>query len=77
MGMLDRQRAERAKDAGDFQMATTIIMPSSSAIVSQSIGAKGLVEAERRRRDHRRAAEKGDAGAVERRPGMRPIATPP
>ena len=59
------QAVTSAKKPDRRKLATTIIMPSSSVIVSRSIACVGVVERQRARHHHQAGADQRDAGAVD------------
>ena len=65
MGVLDRQGAERAKGARDLEMGDDDHHAQEQRDRVPVDRVKRVVEAHPADSDHRRAAEKGDAGAIE------------
>jgi hypothetical protein len=63
--MFDRQRAQRPKGAGDLEVGHDDHHSEQQRDRVPVDGVERLVEADAAEDDHRRAAEKGDTGAVE------------
>ena len=72
MGVLDRQRAERAKGARDLEMGDDDHHAQKQRDRVPVDGVKCVVEAHAAEGDHRRAAKKRDAGAIEAQAGYAP-----
>ena len=65
MGIFDGERAERPECAGNLQMRDHDHHAEQKRDGVEIDGVKGFLEAQGTDRDHRRAAEEGDARAVE------------
>ena len=72
VGVLDRQRAEGAKGARDLEVGDDDHHAEQQRDRVPVDGVERLVEADAAEGDHRRAAEEGDAGAVEPEAGNAP-----
>ena len=69
MGVLDRERPQGPERARDFQVRHHDHHADQERDGVEVDGAEGLIEAQGAERDHRRAAEEGDARAVEAQAG--------
>ena len=67
--MLDDQRAERPEGAGNLEMRDHDHHAQEKRDGVEVDGAEGFLEAQRPKRDHRRAAEEGDSRPVETKAG--------
>ena len=68
VGVLDRQRAQRPEGAGDLEMRDDDHHAEQQRDRVGVDGVKGVLKRQRAESDHRRAAEQGNAGAVEAQP---------